>query len=59
MIPISINELQYYLNNGYTPLSDGRYLPSKEDLSVIYNTFGERVGLMKNWEEVYDSWVNP
>lgn len=59
VMPVSINELQYYLNNGYTPLSDGRYIPSKEELSVIYNTFGERVGLMENWEEVYDSWVNP
>lgn len=26
---------------------------------VCIYALGERVGLMKNWEEVYDSWVNP
>lgn len=58
VMPISIQELQFYLNNGYVPLSDGRYMPSKEEVAIIHNAFGARVGLLSNWEEIYDLWFN-
>lgn len=39
-------------------LSDGRYLPPKETVEMCYNAYGLRVGLLDDWENVYDDWFN-
>lgn len=57
IMPVSMEMLQDSINDGYTILSDGRYLPPKETVQMCYNTFGTRVGLLRNWEQIYDAWV--
>jgi MinD-like ATPase involved in chromosome partitioning or flagellar assembly len=52
--PITLSEIQEYVNEGYQLSSDGRYIPSLEHLEDIYDTFGERVGIPSNYEEVYN-----
>lgn len=53
--PISNKELLEFLSEGYRPTKDGRYLPSKNDLYQVEAAFGSRVGLAKDWEELYDN----
>lgn len=57
VLPVDMGLLQQSINDGYTILSDGRYLPPKETVELCYNTFGARVGLLSDWETVYDEWV--
>lgn len=57
VIPIDMEMLQQQLNEGYLPLSDGRYMPPKETVEQCYYAFGARVGLLDNWEKIYDQWV--
>ena len=58
IMPVDMDLLQQQINDGYIMLSDGRYLPPKEVVEECYDTFGHRVGLLKNWENMYDQWVN-
>lgn len=58
VLPIGIDELQNFLQEGYEILSDSRYLPPKETVEMCYNAYGSRVGLMDSWEQTYDTWVN-
>ena len=57
VLPVDMDLLQQSINDGYTILSDGRYLPPKETVELCYNTFGARVGLLDDWETIYDEWV--
>lgn len=57
VLPVDMGLLQQSINDGYSILSDGRYLPPKETVELCYNTFGARVGLSRDWETVYDEWV--
>lgn len=58
VIPIDMAMLQQQINDGYVMLSDGRYLPPKETVACCYNTFGAGIGLLDNWEQIYDNWIN-
>ena len=49
--------LQQQINEGYIMLSDGRYLPPKETVEQCFNAYGHRIGLLENWEKIYDSWM--
>ena len=49
---------QRHLKKGIVMLSDGRYLPPKETVACCYNTFGAGIGLLDNWEQIYDNWIN-
>lgn len=57
IMPVNMEMLQQQINDGYIMLSDGRYLPPKETVECCYNAFGARVGLMDNWEEIYNNWL--
>lgn len=57
VLPVDMGLLQQSINDGYSILSDGRYLPPKETVELCYDTFGARVGLLHDWERVYDEWV--
>ena len=57
IMPVNMEKLQQQINDGYIMLSDGRYLPPKETVECCYNAFGARVGLMDNWEEIYNNWL--
>lgn len=57
VMPVDMELLQQQINEGYIMLSDGRYLPPKETVDMCYNAYGGRVGLMDNWEEIYNSWI--
>ena len=57
IMPVDVDLLQQQINDGYIILSDGRYLPPKDTVQVCYETFGSRVGLMSNWENIYDQWL--
>ena len=57
-MPVDMDLLQQQINEGYVMLSDGRYLPPKETVEQCYYAFGARVGLLDNWEKVYDEWIN-
>lgn len=54
---LDMDLLQQQINEGYVMLSDGRYLPPKEVVEQCYNAFGARVGLLDDWEKIYDEWV--
>lgn len=58
VMPVDMDLLQQQINEGYVMLSDGRYLPPKETVEQCYYAFGARVGLLDNWEKVYDEWIN-
>lgn len=58
VMPVDMSLLQQQINEGYIMLSDSRYLPPKSSVQQCYNVFGIRVGLYKNWEQIYDSWIN-
>lgn len=55
--PVTREEIQACLDENGVITKDGRYLPCKDVVREIYDTFGERIGLMSNWEESYDSIV--
>ena len=57
VMPVGIEELQQFLQEGYKILTDGRYLPPKQTVQMCYNAYGSRVGLSEKWEEVYDDWT--
>lgn len=57
VIPVDMEMLQQQINDGYIMLSDGRYLPPKETVELCYNAYGHRVGLLDDWEKVYDEWA--
>ncbi len=58
IMPVSAKELLKYTGEyGYIPTKDGRYLPAKNEVEEVYHTFGSRVGLHENWEEVYDNTI--
>lgn len=56
VMPVDMELLQQQINDGCVMLSDGRYLPPKEAVEQCYNAFGERVGLLSDWEQIYDNW---
>lgn len=58
VLPINMEELQTFLQEGYVIMSDSRYLPPKETVEMCYNAYGSRVGLMDSWEKTYDMWLN-
>lgn len=57
IMPVNMNLLQQQINEGYVMLSDGRYLPPKETVEQCYNAFGARVGLLDDWEKIYNDWI--
>lgn len=57
IMPVDMDLLQQQINEGYAMLSDGRYLPPKETVEMCYNAFGARVGLLDNWEKIYNGWI--
>ena len=57
VMPVDMELLQQQIEEGYTMLSDGRYLPPKETVEACYNAFGARVGLSDNWEQIYEEWL--
>jgi len=52
--PMSFEEIQLYVNEGYTLNSDGRYIPTIQHLADVYNTFGSRVGLHSDYEKTHE-----
>ena len=58
VMPVDMDLLQQQINDGYIMLSDGRYLPPKEAVEVCHNTFGARVGLLDDWVNTYNDWIN-
>lgn len=57
VMPISAKQINDFIADGYHLLPDGRYMPPKESVEELYNTFGSRVGLLSNWENEYDKVV--
>lgn len=57
IMPVTMEMIQQQINEGFTILSDGRYMPPKETVAACYDFYGPRVGLTENWEEIYDEWV--
>ncbi len=57
IIPVDMALLQQQINDGYAMLSDGRYIPPKETVELCYNAYGHRVGLLDDWEKIYNEWV--
>ena len=55
VIPSGMEDISAYLQEGYKLKTDGRYIPTKEHLVMLYNAFGTRVGLSDNWEVHYDT----
>lgn len=55
IMPVSNEQLLDSIARGYIPTKDGRYLPPKNELFELANTFGHRCGLIDNWEEHYDN----
>lgn len=53
VIPATREMIEDNLMTGGKLLSDGRYLPSKETLQVVFDAFGNRTGIRSNWEEEY------
>lgn len=57
IMPVDMEMLQQQINEGYIMISDGRYLPPKDTVKMCYSAYGCRVGLMDNWEEIYNNWL--
>lgn len=57
VMPVGIEELQQFLQDGYKILTDGRYLPPKQTVQMCYNAYGFHVGLSERWEEDYNDWI--
>lgn len=57
IMPVNMDLLQQQINEGYVMLSDGRYLPPKETVEQCYNAFGARIGLLDDWEKIYNDWI--
>ena len=58
VMPADMKLIKDSLADGFSLRSDGRYMPPKELVQECYETFGERVGISKNWEKYYDEWEN-
>ena len=56
--PMSLQEIQLYVNEGYKLSTDGRYIPSLQHLEMVYNAFGSRVGLRSDYKKVYHSIID-
>ena len=56
--PMSLQEIQMYVNEGYKLSNDGRYIPTLEHLEMVYNAFGSRVGLRSDYEKTYHSIIS-
>ena len=54
VLPVTMANISAYMNEGYKLSQDGRYIPTKEHVEMLYNAFGDRVGLSDNWEEQYN-----
>lgn len=52
--PASEEDIRIALEDGSTITPDGRYIPAKWVLEQVADAFGHRVGLLSNWEELYD-----
>lgn len=57
--PVTGKEVNDFIADGYKLLPDGRYIPPKEVLEELDNTFGFRVGLRDGWEKEYDKIISP
>lgn len=57
IMPVDMDLLQQQINEGYIMLSDGRYLPPKATVEQCFNAYGHRIGLLENWEKIYDDWI--
>lgn len=51
--PMSLAEIQLYVNDGYILSNDGRYIPTLGHLEDVYNTFGSRVGIYSDYEKIH------
>lgn len=58
IMPADMDLIHSMLQDGYHLLSDGRYMPPKETVQEMADTFGARIGLLNGWEEIYDEWLN-
>ena len=56
--PMSLAEIQEYVNEGYILSNDGRYIPTLNHLEQVFNCFGSRVGLQANYEKTYNRIVH-
>ena len=52
--PATEEDIRIALEDGSTITPDGRYIPAKGVLEEVYHAFGHRVGLLDNWEELYN-----
>lgn len=53
VIPMTTKQINDFLSDGYLLLPDGRYMPPKNIVEDLYNTFGIEVGLSEKWEQDY------
>ena len=58
IMPADMDLIHSMLQDDYHLLSDGRYMPPKETVQEMADTFGARIGLLNGWEEIYDEWLN-
>jgi MinD-like ATPase involved in chromosome partitioning or flagellar assembly len=56
--PMSMKEIQMYVNEGYILSNDGRYIPSLQHLEDVYNAFGSRVGLRSDYKKTFHSIIS-
>lgn len=54
IMPVDNEQLMNAIEEGYIATKDGRYIPPKHIVGEAYQTYGHRVGLMRNWEDTYD-----
>jgi MinD-like ATPase involved in chromosome partitioning or flagellar assembly len=54
-IPMTMEDIAVYLNEGYKLQPDGRYIPTKQHIEMCYNAFGSRIGISDNWEDIYNT----
>lgn len=56
--PVTIDSLNQYLEEGTMKLASHsktpRYVPTRDNLKLVSNTFGKQVGLNGDWEPDYD-----
>lgn len=55
VMPMDAKQISKFLKDGFHLTSDGRYIPPKELVEELYNTYGSKVGLLSDWEKHYDS----
>ena len=57
--PMTAEEINDFIAEGYKLLPDGRYMPPIETLEELDITFGSKVGLNDGWETEYNKLVPP